>query len=86
MSSRHGSWRTRIEGALNVAEFTWSQTEFLRFFYGYGERSIVAARLAIACGRTDFARTVADSRKKATTQITTQSATLRSGTASGTGR
>ncbi len=50
-----------LEGALNVAELTWSQTEFLRFFYGYRERGIVAARLAMACGRADFARTVADS-------------------------
>ena len=37
------------------------QTEFLRFFYGYRERGIVAARMAMACGRTDFARTIADS-------------------------
>ena len=50
-----------LESALNVAELTWSQTEFLRYFYGYRERGIVAARLAIACGRADFARTVADS-------------------------
>ncbi len=50
-----------LESALNVAELTWSQTEFLRFFYGYRERGVVAVRLAMACGRTDFARTVADS-------------------------
>ncbi len=50
-----------LDAALNVAEFTWSQTEFLRFFYGYRERGIVAARLAMACGRVDFARTVTDS-------------------------
>jgi class 3 adenylate cyclase/DNA-binding CsgD family transcriptional regulator len=42
-------------GALNVAELTWSQTEFLRYFYGYRERGIVAIRLALACGRPDFA-------------------------------
>ena len=46
-----------LEAALNVAELTWSQTEFLRFFYGYRERGIVAIRLAMACGRTDFADT-----------------------------
>ena len=50
-----------LEAAFNVAELTWSQTEFLRFFYGYRERGIVAIRLAMACGRTDFANTVADS-------------------------
>ena len=50
-----------LERALNLAELTWSQTEFLRYFYGYRERGIVAARLAMACGRTDFARTIADS-------------------------
>ena len=50
-----------LEAATNVAELTWSQTEVLRFFYGYRERGVVAIRLAMACGRTDFANTVADS-------------------------
>lgn len=49
------------EGALNVAQLTWSQTEFLRYFYGYRERGIVATRLAMACGRPDFAEVVARS-------------------------
>jgi class 3 adenylate cyclase/DNA-binding CsgD family transcriptional regulator len=50
-----------IEAALGAAEFTWSQTESIRFFYGYRDRGIVAVRLAMACGRLEFARTVADS-------------------------
>jgi class 3 adenylate cyclase/DNA-binding CsgD family transcriptional regulator/tetratricopeptide (TPR) repeat protein len=50
-----------LEAASNVAELTWSQTAFLRFFYGYRERGIVAARLAVACGRADFATTVVES-------------------------
>ncbi len=50
-----------LEAALDVAEFTWSQTDSIRFFYGYRERGIVATRLAMSCGRPEFARTVADS-------------------------
>ncbi|MEO6124259.1 MAG: AAA family ATPase [Ilumatobacteraceae bacterium] len=50
-----------LEGAVNVAELTWSQTEPLRFFYGFHERGMVATRLATAAGRTDFANTVAES-------------------------
>ncbi len=49
------------DAALNVAELTWSQTESLRFFYGYRERGIVAIRLAMAGGRRDFAEVVAES-------------------------
>ena len=50
-----------LEAALTAAEFTWSQTESIRFFYGYRDRGIVAVRLAMECGRLEFARTVADS-------------------------
>ena len=40
-----------LDAALNVAEFTWSQTESIRYFYGYRERGVVATRLAMTCGR-----------------------------------
>ena len=53
-----------VDAALNVAQLTWSQTEFLRFFYGYRERGIVDIRLAMACGRTDFAEIVAASSRR----------------------
>ena len=62
-----------LEAALNVAELTWSQTESLRFFYGYRERGIVAIRLAMACGRTDFANTVADSLEEGSRRCPTAS-------------
>ena len=50
-----------LDAAMNVAEFTWSQTESIRYFYGYRERGVAIARLAMTCGRVEFANTVADS-------------------------
>ena len=50
-----------LDEAMNVAEFTWSQTEFIRYFYGYRERGVATARLAMTCGRANFATIVADS-------------------------
>ena len=63
-----------LEGAVNVAELTWSQTETLRFFYGYHERGIVATRLAVASGRTDFANAVAESIEEGSRRSPTVSA------------
>ena len=63
-----------LEGAVNVAQLTWSQTEPLRFFYGYRERGIVAARLAMASGRVDFANAVAESVEEGSRRSPTVSA------------
>ena len=60
--------------ALNVAELTWSQTEVLRFFYGYHERGIVVVRLVVVGGRTDFANAVVESLGEGSTRSPTVSA------------
>ena len=62
-----------FEAASNVAELTWSQTEALRFFYGYRERGVVAIRLAMACGRAEFANTVAESLEEGNRRCSTAS-------------
>lgn len=64
-----------LEAASNVAELTWSQTETLRFFYGYRERGVVATRLAMACGRIEFAAIVAESLEEGNRRCRTASGT-----------
>ncbi len=49
------------EGALAVAEMVWSQTGFIRYWYGSRERGTFIVRLATARGRADLAREVTDS-------------------------
>ncbi len=46
------------EGALLVAEMTWSQTEFIRFWYGHRERGVFLVRLAVRQDRSDLAEDV----------------------------
>jgi class 3 adenylate cyclase/DNA-binding CsgD family transcriptional regulator len=50
-----------LAGALMIAEMTWAQTEFIRFFYGYRERGVFIVRLARDAGRDDLAGEVAAS-------------------------
>lgn len=71
------------DAALNVAELTWSQTESLRFFYGYRERGVVAIRLALAGGRRDFADVVAASFEEGRRRCPTVSAEAFAGQARG---
>jgi class 3 adenylate cyclase/DNA-binding CsgD family transcriptional regulator len=47
-----------LDGALNVGEVVWSQTESIRYFYGHRERGVFLARLAYSRGRNDLAEEV----------------------------
>ena len=49
-----------LDGALSMAEMVWSQTGFIRFWYGSRDRGTYLVRLSMARGRTDLAREVTD--------------------------
>ncbi len=44
-----------LDAALAIGEMTWSQTAFLRHFYGHRERGVFLTRLAHEHGRDDLA-------------------------------
>jgi class 3 adenylate cyclase/DNA-binding CsgD family transcriptional regulator len=47
-----------FDGALNIAEVVWAQTESIRYFFGHRERGVFLARLAHTRGRDRLAEEV----------------------------
>jgi class 3 adenylate cyclase/DNA-binding CsgD family transcriptional regulator len=64
-----------LDGALVIAEMVWSQTDFIRFWYGSRERGVFLARLATERDRPDLAREVSASLQEAARRSPAVSAT-----------
>ncbi|MEO5900689.1 MAG: AAA family ATPase, partial [Ilumatobacteraceae bacterium] len=67
-----------LDAALAVGELAWSQTGFVRHFYGYRERGIFLTRLALERGRRDLAAEVGASVEEGSHRSPATSATASS--------